>query len=407
MSSNNPAPSTKLESVLKSPLLVCCIISLLCYVASYIRMPVVPKLAIDLGISPAGIGRINAAFFLTAGVAAFPLGRLSDLVGKKQVAMGGLVSLAAGGLVLAFSDTFLQLVAGYVLVGLGMAAFGSAMMSLVTDLSPAARLGRAYGWYTLTLYAGMSFGPALGGLLAGKMALPRVLLMSAVLTALVTGIATVFLPPTTALSRSRDHHRTAGSAMSTLLRNRPLLGCWVATLGACFSMGMFLTFFPVYAYAEGFNTSQVGIVFLFHGVGNGLVRLPSGYLSDHIGDRRLLVFIGLAGCSLAMVILGLANTLMLANIGAATLGLSLGVTFPSLGASIGEVVPRNLRGAAMGGFNACIFLGMLANAMLMGMAIEAMGYSRCFWLSALASGLLAGLSLILMRGMHRKPCPAV
>ncbi len=389
---------------MKSPLLVCCVISLLCYVSSYIRMPVVPKLAIDLGISTVGIGRLNAVFFLTAGLLAFPLGRLSDLVGKKQVAMGGLLSLSAGSLVLAFSSTFLQLVAGYVLVGIGMAAFGSAMMSLITDLAAPARLGRAYGWYTLTLYAGMSFGPAIGGILAGKMTLSRVLLLSALLTSLVTGIAKFSLPSTTAASHSQDHHRSAGSAMRTLLQNRPLLGCWLATFGACFSMGMFLTFYPLYAYAEGFNTSQVGIVFLCHGAGNGLVRLPSGYFSDHVGDRRSLVLFGLVGCSLAMAILGIANTLVLANIGAAALGLSLGVAFPSLGASIGEVVPKHLRGAAMGGFNACIFLGMLANAMLMGMAIEAIGYRNCFWLSALVNGVLAGLALVLLRGMRKERC---
>lgn len=399
--------SFKTGTAWQSPLLVCCVISLFCYVASYIRMPVVPKLAIDLGISTVGIGRINAAFFLTAGLFAFPLGRLSDLLGKKRVAMGGMLSLSLGSLVLAFSATFLQLAAGYVLIGIGMAAFGSAMMSLVTDLSTAARLGRAYGWYTLTLYAGMSFGPAIGGILAGKMPLSRVLLLSAVLTALVTGLAKMFLPATAALRHSQDQHRAAGSAMSTLLRNRPLLGCWLATFGACFSMGMFLSFYPLYAYAEGFNTSQVGIVFLFHGAGNGLVRLPSGYFSDHVGDRRVLVFLGLTGCSLAMTALGLANTLALANVGAALLGLSLGVAFPSLGASIGEVVPKHLRGAAMGGFNACIFLGMLANALLMGVAIETIGYSPCFWLSALINGLLAGLALVLMRGMRKQLCPAV
>jgi predicted MFS family arabinose efflux permease len=49
---------------------------------------------------------------------------------------------------------------------------------------------------------------------------------------------------------------------------------------------------------------------------------------------------------------------------------------------------------------------MLANAMLMGMAIEAIGYTNCFWLSALINGLLAGLALVLMRGMRKQPCPA-
>jgi MFS family permease len=412
----SPANTTKADpagygiksgSALQSPLVVCCVISLLCYVASYIRMPVVPRLAIDLGISPAGIGRINAAFFLTAGLSSFPLGRLSDLVGKKPVAMGGLLFLSAGGLMLAFSSTFMQLVVGYVLLGFGMAAFGSAMMSLVSDLSSAARLGRAYGWYTLTLYLGMSLGPALGGSLAEGMALSRVLLLSAVLTVLVTGVAQVFLPATKLVSQSQSHSRAFGAAMGVLSRNRPLLGCWLATLGACFSLGMFLTFYPLYAYAEGLSTSQVGITFLFHGVGNGLIRLPSGYLSDSVGDRRLLVLLGLAGCSVAMAVLGLANTTGMANLGAATLGLSLGVAFPSLGASIGEVVPRHLRGAAMGGFNACIFLGMLINALLMGTVIEAIGYANCFWLSALANGLLAGLALTLMRGMREKRCPVV
>jgi MFS family permease len=370
-------------------------------------MPVVPKLAIDLGISPAGIGRINAAFFLTAGLSALPLGRLSDLAGKKQVAMGGLLSLLAGGVVLAFSATFWHLVVGYVLLGFGMAAFGSAMMSLVSDLASAAKLGRAYGWYTLTLYLGMSLGPALGGRLAEGMDLSRVLLLSAVLTALVIGAAQVFLPATRPIGQSRSHHRTFSSAMGALYRNRPLLGCWLATLGACFSLGMFLTFYPLYAYAEGLSTAQVGVTFLFHGIGNGLVRLPSGYLSDRVGDRRLLVLPGLAGCSVAMAVLGQATTTGMAHLGAAILGLSLGLAFPSLGASIGEVVPRHLRGAAMGGFNACIFLGMLVNAMLMGTVIEAIGYAGCFWLSALANGLLAGLALILMRGMREKRYPAV
>lgn len=386
---------------------MCCVISLFCYIASYIRMPVVPKLAIDLGISPAGIGHINAAFFLTAGFASFPLGRLSDQVGKKQVATGGMLFLSAGGLMLAFSVTFWQLVLGYVLLGFGMAAFGSSMMSLVSDLASAATLGRAYGWYTLTLYLGMSLGPALGGSLAEGMALSRVLLLSAGLTVLVTVTGLIFLPPTKPASQSHSPHRTFGSAMGALSKNSPLLGCWLATLGACFCLGMFLIFYPVYAYAEGLSTAQVGVTFLFHGIGNGLIRLPSGYLSDRVGDRRLLIFLGLAGCSVAMAVLGHATTTGIAHLGAAILGLSLGVAFPSLGASIGEVVPRHLRGAAMGGFNACIYLGMLVNALFMGTVIEAIGYANCFLLSALVNGLLSGMALLLMRGMREKRCPSV
>ncbi|MEZ4599536.1 MAG: MFS transporter [Syntrophotaleaceae bacterium] len=381
----------------KQTLLVCCALSFFCYIATFMRMPVVPKLALDLGIGAVGIGHINAAYFLTAGLFAFPLGRVSDRLGKKPVALGGLLSLAAGSLILALSATFLQLAAGYILIGLGMAAFGSAMMSLISDIAPAARLGRAYGWFTMTLYAGMSFGPAIGGLLAKEMALSRILLLTALLTLLVVGAAWLFLPSGHS-ANSTGSPLTAGSATRALLRNRPLLGCLLGTLGACFCMGMFLSFYPLYAYAEGFSISQVGIIFLFHGVGNGLVRVPSGYLSDRIRDRRLPVAFGLVGCSVAMGILGLAGTFVTANLGAASLGLSLGVAFPSLGASIARTVPKSLMGMAMGGFNACIFLGMLVNALFMGPAIETIGFAGCFWLSAIMNGILAGLSLMLMRG---------
>ncbi len=130
-----------------------------------------------------------------------------------------------------------------------------------------------------------------------------------------------------------------------------------------------------------------------------MIRVPSGYLSDRIKDRRLPVAAGLIGCSLAMGILGFANTIGMANLGAASLGLSLGAAFPSLGASIAEIVPRHLMGMAMGGFNACIFVGMLVNAMFMGAVIEAIGYANCFWLSAMINGILAGLALTLMRGL--------
>lgn len=381
------------------PLLICCVISLFCYVAAFIRMPVVPRLALDLGIGPIGIGHINAAYFLTAGVFAFPLGRLSDLYGKKRVALGGLLSLLAAGLVLTVSTTFLQLTVGYVLVGLGMAGFGSSMMSLITDISPRDRLGRAYGWYTMTLYAGMSFGPAIGGILASKIALSQILLVAVLLTALVAGAAWWFLPCGKTGGQDKSSQRPTGSATRALFGNQSLLGCWLGTIGACFCMGMFLSFYPLYAYKEGFSTGQVGIIFLFHGIGNGLVRVPSGYLSDRIRDRRLPVAAGLIGCSLAMGILGFAKTIGMANLGAASLGLSLGVAFPSLGASIAQIVPRHLIGMAMGGFNACIFVGMLINAMIMGAVIEAIGYANCFWLSAMINGMLAVLALTLMRGL--------
>ena len=51
---------------------------------------------------------------------------------------------------------------------------------------------------------------------------------------------------------------------------------------------------------------------------------------------------------------------------AITLGLSMGLAFTSVGALIAEVVLPEYRGLAMGGYNTCIYYGMMLSAAFMG-----------------------------------------
>jgi sugar phosphate permease len=75
----------------------------------------------------------------------------------------------------------------------------------------------------------------------------------------------------------------------------------------------------------------------------------------------------------------------------------MGLAFTSIGALIAEVVPVESRGLAMGGYNTCIYLGMLSSSVSMGTIIEIIGFANGFYLTAAVNFFLVGFFHLLMK----------
>ena len=76
----------------------------------------------------------------------------------------------------------------------------------------------------------------------------------------------------------------------------------------------------------------------------------------------------------------------------------MGVAFTALAALIADSVPHELRGMAMGGYNSCIYLGMMASAASMGVLIARYGFKSGF----LAAGAVTLALTWLFRRLYRK-----
>jgi MFS family permease len=366
-------------------MVISCGASFCCYFASNMRLPVVPLYAMSLGINTAQIGFINSAFFLTAGFLSLPLGFVSDRLGRKLLACLGLLVLSGASFFLYFSNTFIQLMWSYLFIGIGLAAFGPTMMAFVADISPATHLGRSYGWYTTALYCGMSLGPAVGGFVAQVFGFLQVFLVSGTLILLNFWIVFFFLPRTRLGSKPRSEKGKTISLFRQLFRNRPLMGCWLITLGGCFGLGMFITFIPLHAKNQNLSVGQIGLVFFVQGLVNALSRIPLGYLSDKVGNRKNLVALGMIGFAAAMVGFGMSRTAGHFMMFSIALGFSMGLAFTSIGALIAETVDSELRGLAMGGYNTCIYFGMMLSSALMGSVIQMIGFEYGFYITAVVN----------------------
>ena len=270
----------------------------------------------------------------------------------------------------------------YLFIGIGLAAFGPTMMAYIADISPATHLGRSYGWYTTALYSGMSLGPAVGGYVAHASGFLQVFLISGTLILLDLCIVFFFLPRSRWGTEHRSDKEKTVSLFRQLLKNRPLMGCWLITLGGCFGLGMFITFIPLHARNQNLNVKEIGLVFFVQGLVNAVSRIPLGYLSDKVANRKNLVALGMVGFAATMVGFGMSRTLFHFMMFAITLGTSMGLAFTSIGALIAETVDTELRGLAMGGYNTCIYFGMMLSSALMGSVIQRIGFEYGFYVTA-------------------------
>lgn len=115
------------------------------------------------GFALAWVPLIMVLMHLVYGLAAYPVGILSDRIGRHGLLAASLAFLIAADLVLAFAQTPALLLAGIVLWGLHMGFSQGILATLIADRAPAAARGTAFG--ALNLATGLAV--LVGNLAAG------------------------------------------------------------------------------------------------------------------------------------------------------------------------------------------------------------------------------------------------
>jgi MFS family permease len=366
------------------------------------RIPIVPLFATSLGANTVQVGMINSAFMMMAGALSIPSGLISDRWGRRWPLLGGLLLLSASSFMLYWSTSPLQMGGIYLLFGVGLSAFSPTLISYVADITPPEVLGQAYGWYTMAVYSGMTFGPAGGGFLGTTLGLRQVFLVSGGLIFAMFWVAlSCISTPAGGHHQADQPHPPFRDIAKGLVGNRQLVACLVATAGSCVGFGMFVTFMPLYIRSEGLSTGAVGCVFASQALANALSRLPSGKLCDRVKDRSLLVVGGLGIFAVTMALFGLCTSVVTLMITAVFMGLSMGTAFTVVCALIVDSVPREMRGLAMGSYNTCVYAGMMLCSLCMGAVIAGAGFRVAFFLT----GAVVLLVLVLFKCLYRPQSP--
>lgn len=165
----------------------------------------VPFMASSVIIALPAIGRhfqmdaiiiawVSTAYILTSASLLVPLGRFSDIYGRKKIFLAGYIVFFAGSLLSAFVPTSSLFLLSRVIQGIGASAVAATAVAILTAAFPKHLRGRVLGINAAAVYFGLSVSPLLGGLLTGQLGWKSIFLVSAALC-LAMSVATALVLP--------------------------------------------------------------------------------------------------------------------------------------------------------------------------------------------------------------------
>ncbi len=343
-------------------------------------------------------------YMLVSTVLLLPLGKLSDLVGRKTLFLWGFIVFAAGSALAGMTPSGALLIAFRCLQGLGGAALSALGTPIITEAFPASELGFALGLNSLAWVLGSLVGPVAGGILVATLGWRSVFYVT-VPFSLVAAIAGWFVLPASGRRTSRLAMDWPGLTLFTvaltlllLILTEGLAWGWlsprVLALGlvvvlsavlfvrremSCGEPLFDLRLFGIAAFRAAqtvvtltsigfFATTFLLTFYLQGGLGQsplttGLMLIPlsapqllsspiGGRLADRIGSAWPILW-GIAGLGLGVLWLSrLPDRLSLVAVGLplALMALANGFYWPPLSSLVMKVSPRERLGMASGLF---------------------------------------------------------
>lgn len=262
----------------------------------------------------------------------------------------------------------------------------------INAAAPPARRGLVLGIYGTVLSMGFALGPWLFAQIG-----------SVGITPFAVGFAIIILamlPVLFAWKESPDFHEEEHVPFAPFIWAVPTATAAVFVFGAVETGGFAL--FPVFGSRIGYSEANAALLLTTIGLGNVLMQIPIGLLSDHVKDRRKILLactlVGLAGMGLLPFIY--YNWYFVAALlfvwGGAVAGLyTVGL------AHLGSQLTGRELASANAAFVFCYAVGMLVGPQAIGIGMDMMGPSGFAVALALffaAYALLVGSRLISRKG---------
>jgi MFS family permease len=291
----------------------------LCYfLALAMLTPVLPHYVEDsLGAGSVAVGIAVGAFAIGAITLRTYAGRVGDRIGRRVLIIGGAGIVSASTLMYGVVHALWWLVLMRVVTGFGEAGFFVGAATMITDLSPVERRGEAVSYWSVAVYGGLSFGPALGEYLRGSSRYELTFVVSGALAlaAALIGLFTVEVPRETAEVPSKHLLHRAAIRPGTVL----FLGL--------IPLAGFTAFMPLYATQQLHIDS--GPIFLLYGILILAVRILGARVPDRLGGRDAGA-IALVLAALGIGIVAAWPSLVGLVVGTVVLAAGMSLMYPAL-----------------------------------------------------------------------------
>jgi len=365
------------------------------------KNPVLPLFSQALGASDVIIGLVAAVSPLAGILFSFPVGVLSDHLGRRRLLIAsGVVFLTAPLLYLLVFDP-LWLIPVRFFHGMATAILGPVIAAMIAERFPE-NTGEMLGQYSSATMIGRSLAPLAGGAIISFFVfypglIPyQIVYVAAAVVALPVLILILMYRGEDAGSLKVLPFSAFRSSFVTFFANRKLRATAFVDMATYFAFGAFETFLPLVLLSRGMGAYEAGILFAAQTLIIALTKPFFGRIADRV-DKRIQIICGLflLGCSVAAIpaASSFAEFILVSSLLA--VGMSLSTVATS--AYTADIAKKEQMGASMGALSSTMDIGHSAGPLVTGIIIAGSGYGAGFLASFLIAAAVCGFFALSVR----------
>jgi MFS family permease len=365
-----------------------------------ILAPILPAYIDQFSVSALVLGIIFGSYSAARTIIMPPVGILSDRFGRRSFIICGLFMFTVVSPLYSLATSPVQLIIVRFTHGVAGAMLVPVAMSAIGDLSPRGKEGFIMGSFTSAFFAGLGFGPLIGGFMRDRYSMAAAFNSMGALSFLALLFTIFALPRLSARNKKADKPETAeGAEIFPVPKNAfvdpQLTGLLVFRFTRAIGIGLVWVIMPLLAMRSlGISGFQVGILLSVNTFITTFLQSPTGHLSDRMGHRKSITA-GSFLAIIAMIFIAWAqsfNDLLYASV---ALGLAGAFIVPA-GSALAVALGRSRgMGRTMGLYNSSLSLGTMLGPVVGGALLDNTSVQMVF-ISGAVLGLLGWLALVTM-----------
>jgi len=347
-------------------------------------------------LDPAGVlvGLVTSAWFLARIFTELPSGLLSDMLGRRRLAVFGLTVSLVGTLMCATSHFIHQLILGRALWGLGAAFFFTNNTALIFDMFEPRVRGKALGTLQAIEFLGSLVGAPLGAFSAAFFGYYSVFYIASLMTLLSFFVAFLSkgLKQVTSSQCERRQSISICEALKGLRSWALLVACLAIMTRVLVGTGLMSTVFQLYLnQVLSYDIAVIGVIMGVRTAGFCTATFLSGRLTDRLGPRPVIT-VGLLVEGICLYFYTTTSSLTYITVIGLLEGVGGGTIWVTLSVLLSRAVAPRMRGSAVGLYRTFHALGGILGPIIFMFAYDSVGRTVPFL--AGAALLVANLPLV-------------
>ena len=260
----------------------------------YVMRPMITYRALENGASGYQIGLIASIYALVPLVIAVQMGRWVGRIGEVPLLFAGCISFIALGIAFAFLNNIIAIAAATALAGIAHLSNVAASQAMVASRSPHELQDQNFGYFSFSTSMGHTFGPMLGGIIAGSSGvLPRSSTSAFVFASILALLAIVpfFLFKGLNEVRSQEERDAAGSIKARDVIKRPGIkpAIWTS-LAVASTNDVLVVILPLVGTELGISPVVIGAILSIRSAAAMISRFSLGRLTKRFGSATVMNF---------------------------------------------------------------------------------------------------------------------